>query len=123
MTEQNAFLGTEEPVLVPPSSDDKTMAILAHILTLFCGFVAPLVIYLVKKDSSAFATAHAKESLNFQITMFIAFLISFILWFILIGILITWLLGIAMLVLVIIATIRASEGKMYRYPFAIRLIK
>lgn len=123
MTEQNTFLGTDEPVLVPPSADDKTMAILAHILTLVGGFIAPLIIYLIKKDSSPFATAHAKESLNFQITMFIAFIISFVLWVILIGILITWILGIAMLVLVIIATIKASEGKMYRYPFSIRLIK
>ncbi len=42
MTQQNSFLGTEEPSLVTPTSDDKTMAILAHILTLvgriYCAF-------------------------------------------------------------------------------------
>lgn len=120
---QNTLLGTEETALIPPSSDDKTMAILAHILTLVAGFVAPLVIYLVKKDNSPFASAHAKESLNFQITMLIAFVVSILLWVILIGFFITWLLGIADLVLVIIATIRASEGKLYKYPFSIKFIK
>jgi uncharacterized protein len=40
-----------------------------------------------------------------------------------IGILLIWIVGIAALVLVIIATIRASEGKLYKYPFSLRLIK
>ncbi|MBL7736990.1 MAG: DUF4870 domain-containing protein [Chitinophagaceae bacterium] len=125
MNEQttSSFLGSDEPALIPPTSDEKTMAILSHILTLIAGFIAPLVIYLLKKDSSTFIADHAKESLNFQITLFIAFVISVILWVILIGLLLTWLIGIAALVLIIIATIRASEGKLYRYPFAIRLIK
>jgi uncharacterized Tic20 family protein len=120
---QNTLLGTEETALIPPTSDDKTMAILSHILTLVVGFIAPLIIYLVKKDSSPFATAHAKESLNFQITLFIAFIISIFLWVIIIGFFITWLLGIAALVLVIVATIRASEGKLYKYPFSIKFVK
>ncbi|MEP7257634.1 MAG: DUF4870 domain-containing protein [Flavitalea sp.] len=123
MTEQNAFLGTDEPALIPPSQDDKTMAVLAHILTLVGGFIAPLIIYLIKKDSSPFATAHAKESLNFQITLFIGFMICFILIFVLIGLLLIWLLAIAALVLVIMATIKASEGKLYHYPFSIKFIK
>lgn len=119
----NSILGTEEQTILTPTSDERTMAILAHVLTLVCGFIAPLIIYLIKKNDSKFASEHAKESLNFQITMFLAFMVSFILWIILIGILITWVLGIAMLVLVIIATIRASENKLYRYPFCIRFIK
>ena len=121
---ENSILGSEEPSLIPPSSDDKTMAILAHVLTLVAGFIAPLVIYLIKKDGgSPFVLAHAKESLNFQITLILAFIVSFILWIILIGILLTWLLGLAALVLVIIATIKASEGKFYKYPFSIKFVK
>ncbi len=125
MTEQNTILGTEETPFIPPSSDDKTRAILAHILTLVCGFIAPLVIYLMGKDKadSAFSVAHAKESLNFQITLIICYIICVILAFVLIGFLLMALLGISALVLIIIATIRASEGKLYKYPFAIRLIK
>lgn len=123
MTQQNSFLGTDEPALVPPTSDEKTMAILSHILTLVVGFIAPLVIYLMKKDDSPFVKAHARESLNFQLTLILAFIVSIILWIILIGILITWLLGLAALVLVIVATIRASEGKYYQYPFSIKFVK
>lgn len=123
MNQTNTFLGTEEPAVVTPSSDDKTMAILAHILSIVAGFLAPLVIYLIKKDNSPYATAHAKESLNFQLTLLIAYFVSFILMFVLIGALLIVLLMIANLVLVIIATIKASENKMYKYPFSIKFIK
>ncbi len=123
MNQTNTFLGTDEPVLVAPSSDDKTMAILSHILSIFAGFLAPLIIYVIKKDNSPYATAHAKESLNFQLTMLIAYFACFILMFLLIGFPLLVLLGIANLVLVIIATIRASENKLYKYPFSIKFIK
>src|ERR1044071_3427188 len=86
---------------------EKTMAILSHILCIVVGFIAPLVIYLVKKDSP-YVQAHAKESLNFQLTMILAFIVSAILIIVFIGILLIWALAIANLVLVIIATIRAS---------------
>jgi uncharacterized Tic20 family protein len=117
------LLGEETTPAFTPTSDEKTMAILSHVLTLVSSFLAPLIIYLIKKDDSPYAAEHAKESLNFQITMAILFIVSFILVFILIGILLIWLLSIANLVLVIIATIKASENKMYRYPINFRLIK
>jgi len=122
MNQTNTILGTEEQPLVSPTSDEKTMAVLSHILCLVAGFIAPLVIYLVKKDSP-YVVAHAKESLNFQLTMLIGVIVSIVLMIVLIGFLLLWLLGIANLVLIIIATIRASENKLYRYPFAIRFIK
>lgn len=122
MDTQN-LLGDETLPTATPTSDEKTMAILSHILTLVAGFIAPLVIYLVKKDESAYVREHAKESLNFQITMIILSIISGILVILLIGILLLWLIWLADLVLVIVATIKASENKMYRYPFNIRLIK
>jgi len=103
-----------------PTSDEKTMAVLSHILTIVAPILAPLIIYLVKKNESRFVESHAKESLNFQITVAIIIIILFIT---IIGILIAWIVGIISLVLVIIATIRASEGKLYKYPFSIRLIK
>lgn len=114
------FLGTEEQPLVAPTSDERTMAILCHVLCIIVWLFAPLIIYLIKKDESSFITAHAKESLNFQITVFI---ISMILLISVVGILLLWLVGILSMVLIIVATIKASEGKLYRYPFTIRLIK
>jgi uncharacterized protein len=122
MTQTNTIFGTEEQPLVTPTSDEKTMAILSHILCIVAGFIAPLIIYLVKKDSPYIA-AHAKESLNFQLTMIIASIISWVLVFVIIGIFLLILVWLANLVLIIVATIRASENKLYKYPFSIRFVK
>ncbi len=119
-TNRNSLLGEEIIPSYVPTSDERTMAILAHVLTLFFWIIPPLVIYLLKKDESSYVAEHAKESLNFQITIGIVGVILFIT---IIGILLLWVLGIAVLILVIVATIKASESKLYRYPFTLRLIK
>jgi uncharacterized protein len=119
-TPNNPIMGSEEQPLVPPTSDEKTMGLLSHILALPFPFLGPLIIYLVKKDESNYVAAHAKESLNFQITMLLIVIVLFIT---VIGILLIWVVGIINLILIIVATIRASEGKLYKYPFALRLIK
>jgi uncharacterized protein len=123
MDNQNSFLGTEEQPAYLPTSDEKTLAILSHILTFVGGFIPPLIIFLIKKDESKFVSDHAKESLNFQITLLIGYFIGIVTMIIIIGVLILIFLGIVHLILVIVATIRASEGKIYRYPFNFRLIK
>jgi uncharacterized Tic20 family protein len=120
MASQPSLLGQDEQPSVPPTSDEKTLALLSHIITLVSQFIAPLIIYLVKKDESSFVAAHAKESLNFQLTFLIIIILLVIT---VIGLLLLWIVGIYAFVLVIIATIRASEGKLYRYPFTIRFIK
>ena len=117
---QNSILGTDSFPAIPPTSDEKTLALISHIITIVSSFLAPLIIYLVKKDESSFVAEHAKESLNFQITNFI---ICFILIISVVGWLLLLFVGPVVLILVIVATIRASEGKLYRYPFSIRLIK
>lgn len=118
--ENNSFVTGETTPDYIPTSDERTMAILSHILTLIAPILAPLIIYLLKKDESKYIAHHAKESLNFQITMMIVIL-GLILS--IIGILLVWLVGIAALVFVIIATIKASDGTLYKYPFTLRLIK
>lgn len=120
---QTPFLGTDSLPDYTPTSDEKTMGILAHVLTFIASFIAPLIIYLVKKDQSVFAAEHAKESLNFQITVFIAAMICIPLFVVLIGIPLILIIGLLSVVWRIIATIKASEGKLYRYPYCIRLIK
>lgn len=118
--QESSFLGQEDQPITPPTSEERSMALLAHVLGLIVWFIAPLVIYLVKKDESRYVAEHAKEALNFQITMTIIAIVMFIS---IIGIFLLWILGIVCTVLIIVATIKASEGKMYRYPFTIRLIK
>lgn len=104
----------------PPGSDEKTLALLSHILTIVAPILAPLIIYLVKKDESPYVAYHAKESLNFQISIAIYVILLFIS---IIGILLVWVVGLLAFVLVILATIKASEGQFYKYPLCIRLIK
>ena len=114
-----SILGQESDPLTPPTQDEKTLGLLSHLITFASVFLGPLVIYLIKKNESEFVAEHAKESLNFQITVALVCLILFIT---VIGILLLWAVGILAAVLVIVATIRASEGKLYRYPFSLRII-
>ena len=79
-------------------------------------------VWLVKRGDSPEIDAHGKESLNFQLSMLIYDAIAAILCLVLIGIPILIALWVMNTVCVIIASIRASEGKFYRYPFTIRFL-
>ncbi|MEM8738350.1 MAG: DUF4870 domain-containing protein [Planctomycetota bacterium] len=105
------------------------MGMLAHLAAL-AGFlfptgnvVGPLVVWLVKKDTMPFVDEQGKESLNFQITVLIAYLCCVPLVLIIIGIFLMIGVGIAALIFTIIAAIKASSGESYRYPLTLRLIK
>jgi uncharacterized Tic20 family protein len=90
----------------------------------FLGHIlGPLAVWLLKRGDSPEIEAHGKESLNFQISMLIYDAIAAILCIFLIGIPILIALWVANTVLVIIASVKASEGKFYQYPFTIRLMK
>ena len=125
----------QQPLPPPPpapatSSDIRTWCVLCHaaaLLGLFFHFLGhllgPLIVWLVKRGDSPEVDAHGKESLNFQISMLIYDAVAAILCVLLIGIPILIALWVLNTVLVIIASIQASEGKFYRYPITIRLIK
>jgi uncharacterized Tic20 family protein len=122
-------LPTPPPTAVT-SSEVRTWCILCHasaLLGLFFHFLGhifgPLIVWLLKRGDSAEIDAHGKESLNFQLSMLIYDAVAVILCFVLIGIPILILLWVLNTVLVIVASIKASEGKLYRYPLTIRLIK
>jgi len=85
--------------------------------------LGPLIVWLAKRGDAPEIDEQGKESLNFQISMLIYNLIAGVLCLILIGFVILGILHILNLVLVIVASIQASEGKLYRYPITIRLIK
>ena len=114
--------------IIHPSKDEKTWGMLCHIST-FCGMIiplgnilAPLIIWLIKKEDLPFVADQGKEVLNFQISMVIYFIIAIILCFLLIGIPILIGLFIFDIIITIIATINANEGKYYRYPITIHFI-
>jgi|SRR6185312_7506943 len=85
--------------------------------------LGPLIILLAKGPSMPFVAAQAKESLNFQITVWLLGLVFVVLALVLIGFVLLWILGVVNLVLVVIAAIRVSDGTPYRYPFCLRLVK
>jgi uncharacterized Tic20 family protein len=102
---------------------------IAH-LSAFAGFVVPLgniigplVIWLARRDQSAFVAAQAKEALNFNISVVIGGILCAVLVFVFIGILLGVALFIAWLAMTIIAAIKASEGVDYRHPVSLRLVK
>ena len=133
------------PASEPPegghSAEARQWAMFAHLSALVGGilttgwagslgcFIGPLIIWLAKKDSMPFVDDQGKEALNFNIMLLIVFAVLWALTFVTlgIGILLTgplmFIVGVAALVLVIIAGIKANEGVAYRYPFSIRLIK
>ena len=101
------------------------MALLAHILGIFTSFVVPLIIWLIKKDDDKFIADQAKEALNFHITVIIAYFAITVIAIVTMGIgfILYPVLGIGVLVLGIIAGLKANDGIAYRYPCTIRLIK
>jgi uncharacterized Tic20 family protein len=69
----------ESDVATAPTPDERTFAMLAHILQLFTGFIGPLVIYLVKRDSR-FVAFHALQALIWQAIYFVVAMLSVVVW-------------------------------------------
>lgn len=119
---------TPPPVIVN-SSEVRTWTVLCHASALagiffhFLGHLGgPLIVWLLKRHEAAEIDAHGKEAVNFQLTWLIYDAIALILCVIVIGIPMLVLLWILNIVFVIVASLKASEGKLYRYPFTIRFL-
>lgn len=112
------------------SKDARMWAMFCHI-SAFAVFVipfvgqilGPLLIWMLKKEEYPFVDDQGKEALNFQISITIYAVISSILIFVIIGIPILIVLGLFALIMVIVAAISSYDGKAYRYPLTIRVIK
>lgn len=115
-------MSDDSPAGLGVSTDSKNLAVICNVLTIFFGFIPGLIFFLVKTDD-AFVRAHARESLNFCLTIFIGYVVAGILTFVVIGALLLPILGIAWLVLLIIASVKASNGEEYRYPLTWRVLK
>jgi uncharacterized Tic20 family protein len=117
------------PVAQLPSDEERTLAMVCHLLGILTGFLGPLVLWLVKKDSSKFIDHHGREALNFQLTVMIVMMVlgmaTVALMFILVGFLLLPLLpvvGVLVLVVEIVAAVAAQGGQWYRYPCCIRFV-
>lgn len=134
----NDTLHSIESTVADTPSGDRTWAAAAHLSALVAalvtswfagvaGAVAAFVVWLLVRDKSPFAAAHAKEALNFNFSMFLYAVASIVLVVFTLGLgLIVavplWIgLAIAWLVCTIVATVKAYDGEVYRYPLTIRL--
>jgi uncharacterized membrane protein len=144
MTEVAGVSGLE------PTEDDRTMATLAHALAIL-GFIPPLVIFLVKRQSR-FVSFHALQSLLWHIAYFAIIMVAAVGWVVMIFFTIAqsatskgslpptglfvliplfWLLvggaGVLNLVFSIVYCIKASQGEWADFPIfggiARRLLK
>jgi uncharacterized protein len=115
-----------------PGKDERMMAMICHLLP-FAGclvpgipvlnIVAPLVLWLIKKESMPFVDHQGKEVLNFQITVSIIIFACMLTFWLVLPIILAIGVGIAAVVMMIIGAIKANDGVAYRYPFTLRLIK
>ena len=142
------------PQTLSPTASERQWAALAHLSALVlalmtswiagaAGVLAAAVIYLVKRDDSAFASEHAREAINFNLSMFLYACAAMAIGVVLvgatvltlgIGLLVTAPAGLLLLLAIgaiavmwlvcsIIATIKAWNGEHYRYPLTLRLFR
>lgn len=99
------------------TAGNTTYAALAHASALVSSFLGPILFLVLADDDDELVKQNAKNSLNFQIVVFIAIVISGALTVVLIGFLLLPLVALIDLVLVLIATVKANSGEAYSYPY------
>jgi len=112
------------------SNKERTWAMFCHLSALsfligipFINIIAPLVIWLLKRNEYPLVDVHGKKSINFQITMTIIGAICVLLALILIGFVLLFILAVINAIVVIIASVKISKGEDFNYKFSFNFIK
>jgi len=99
-------------------------AVAAHLLPFVSlAIIGPLFVWLIKRDEDDYVEGHAREALNFQLSMLIYGLVSALLIIVLIGILLLLAVGVFAFVMAILAAIKAANREPYEYPLTMRMVK
>ena len=113
----------------PPAIKGKSRdwAVFTHLsaFSVFIGLpsvVGPLIMWLIRKDQDPFADFHGKEAINFNLSFLLYGIASIVSMLVLVGFLMLPVVLVTWFVLVIIGTVKASNGEYYRYPFTIRFL-
>ncbi|WP_226913227.1 DUF4870 domain-containing protein [Gephyromycinifex aptenodytis] len=118
----------------PASSDEQSMAMLAHLSTIgalilsagWLSFVGPLIVWAIYKDRSQYVREAAAGAFNFNIAMWLVTIAGWLAIFTFIGAIV----GIPMVIVAfllqliyhVLGAVRANRGESFQYPFQIRLL-
>lgn len=148
-----ATMQSTEQALSTTSQSDRQWAAWAHFLALLlalmtawmagvAGIVGAGIIYLLKRDDSPFAAEHAREAINFNLSMLIYCMAAVAIGVVLagatvltlgLGLIVTLPAGLLLLVVAgaiavmwfvcsLVAGFKAWNGEHYRYPLTLRLL-
>lgn len=121
MTEQHLVWPPSGPQDVP--SESRAWAAAAQLLPLIgLWIIGPLIVWFIKRDEDPFVEEHAREAINFHLSLLVYSIFAGILVLLLIGIILLLALLVYGLVFMIIAGVKAATGERYRYPIIIRFV-
>ena len=87
------------------------------------NIIVPLILWSMRKDSSALVDREGKKALNFQISFTLYMLVAGFLIFVLVGILFLVILGLLQLIFVIMAVVKTLNDEEFEYPMTIKFIQ
>jgi uncharacterized Tic20 family protein len=127
----NDFGGKSYPWEPAPGPESTQFALLTSLTPLlgfiipFGGVIAPLVIWLMKKETDPFVAMVAKQVLAFQVVLAIASIVVIILSVVTCGIgaILALPLLVAWIGYMVIGTVRSKDGLMYEYPLGAAIAK
>ena len=99
------------------------LSMLSGYLIPFAGFVAPIIIWQIKKDELPAIDVHGKNAANWLISLMIYFVVASVLSLLFIGIPLIFALITISVVFPIIGAIRANNGEIWQYPLSLKIIK
>lgn len=105
------------------TSDDRLMAMLIYLLSLFTSIIGPVIVWMIKREESDFVDFHGKEYLNFFISYAVYSIVASISMVVLIGFVLLPVVVVALYVFTIIGAVKAYQGEMYKIPLIFRLVK
>jgi uncharacterized Tic20 family protein len=112
------------PLFQHPTGNQKIWSMLSHLSALFgVGIILPLVVYCAMRRESEYVAANARSALNFHLSLLIYAICCIPLVFVIIGLPLLAIMGLASLILSIIAAVKASDGECYHYPLTLPLIR
>jgi uncharacterized Tic20 family protein len=115
------------PPLPRLTTEERTWGAAAHwsalvAMVVALAFLGPLLVLLLKGNDSPWIRRQAVESLNFQLSILVYAVVSGALVIVLVGLLLLPIVGLMWLVLTILGSVRAADGRDYRYPLTLRMV-